>query len=111
MATAQTFSELALSFEGSNEHPHFDKTSFRYKSKIFATLNQKENRSTLKFTPEEQSMLCKVNPDAIFPVPNKWGKTGWTHIIYEEIPEEILLELLRAAYLNLRPGYQFENIL
>lgn len=102
-----TFTTLALSLDGAHEEPHFDKTSFRYKSKIFATLNVKEKRSTLKFSPEEQGMLCKVNPKAIFPVPNKWGNHGWTHVLYEEIPDEILLELLKTAYLTVRPGYDF----
>ena len=107
MSTTDTFTHLALSLEEVHQEPHFDKTSFRYKKKIFATLNIAEKRSTLKFLPEEQSMLCKVNPEAIFPVPNKWGTHGWTHVLYEQIPKEILFELLKTAYLSVRPGFDF----
>jgi predicted DNA-binding protein (MmcQ/YjbR family) len=75
-------------------------------SKIFATLNEKEAWSTLKFKPEEQEWLCKVNPEAIFPVPNKFGKMGWTHVRYLDLSEEILKDLLLAAYLNVRPKFR-----
>jgi hypothetical protein len=40
MASLLEFKALAISFpEVSVEAPHFDKTSFRVKKKIFATLN------------------------------------------------------------------------
>ena len=107
MCTEDKFRELALRFESSQELPHFDKTSFRYKKKIFATLNAKENRATLKFAIDEQDLLCNLNPEAIFPVPNKWGNQGWTHVLFESISEDLLTELLKAAYLSVRPGYDF----
>ena len=107
MSTLDTFTQLSLSLDGVHQEPHFDKTSFRYKKKIFSTLNAADKRSTLKFLPEEQSMLCKVNPEAIYPVPNKWGTHGWTHVMYEQVTEEILLELLKTAYLSVRPGFDF----
>jgi predicted DNA-binding protein (MmcQ/YjbR family) len=107
MSTPNIFTQLALSLNEVHQEPHFEKTSFRYKKKIFATLNTVEKRSTLKFLPEEQYMLCKVKPEAIFPVPNKWGNHGWTHVLYEQITEEILFELLKTAYLSVRPGFDF----
>jgi predicted DNA-binding protein (MmcQ/YjbR family) len=66
MSTTDIFTQLALSLDEVHQEPHFDKTSFRYKKKIFATLNVTEKRSTLKFLTEEQYMLCKVKPEAIF---------------------------------------------
>jgi predicted DNA-binding protein (MmcQ/YjbR family) len=97
------FNALSISLPEVSVEPHFEKTSFRVKKKIFATLNENENRATLKFTPEEQEMFCKINPEAIFPVPNKWGKMGWTHLKYEVLSEEIVSELLKVAYLNIAP--------
>jgi predicted DNA-binding protein (MmcQ/YjbR family) len=109
MSTVNTFIRLCLSLEEVSQDKHFDKIAFKFKKKIFATLNSVENRSTLKFLPEEQSMLCKVNPEAIYPVPNKWGTHGWTHVMYEQITEEVLYELLKTAYLSVRPGYDFKE--
>ncbi|HLO46065.1 MAG TPA: MmcQ/YjbR family DNA-binding protein [Leadbetterella sp.] len=97
------FNTLALSLPEVSIEPHFEKVSFRVKKKIFATLNEKESRATLKFTPDEQEMFCKINQEAIFPVPNKWGKMGWTHLKYELLSSEIIEELLKVAYSNIAP--------
>jgi len=103
MPSLLEFNALAISLPEVSIEPHFEKASFRVKKKIFATLNEKENRATLKFTPEEQEMFCKINPESIFPVPNKWGKMGWTHLNYQNLNEEIVLGLLKAAYCNIAP--------
>jgi len=103
MPSLLEFNALAISLPEVSIESHFEKVSFRVKKKIFTTLNEKENWATLKFTPEEQEMFCKINPESIFPVPNKWGKMGWTHLIYEKLKEEIVSELLKAAYCNIAP--------
>jgi predicted DNA-binding protein (MmcQ/YjbR family) len=48
--TPKIVRELALAFDEVEEKPHFDKTSFRVNKKIFATLNEKDNRATLKLS-------------------------------------------------------------
>lgn len=103
MPSLLEFNALAISLPEVTIEPHFEKASFRVKKKIFATLNEKENRATLKFTLEEQEMFCKINPEAIFPVPNKWGKMGWTHLRHELLSSEIVEELLKVAYSNIAP--------
>lgn len=103
MPSLKEFSTLAISLPEVSVEPHFEKFSFRVKKKIFATLNEKESRATLKFTPEEQEMFCKINTKAIFPVPNKWGKMGWTHLRHELLSSEIVEELLKVAYSNIAP--------
>ena len=50
MITAQTFRKLALAFDEAEELPHLDKTSFRITKKVFATLNEKHQRVTLKLS-------------------------------------------------------------
>ena len=103
MSSLKEFTTLACSLPEVSIGPHLEKVSFRVKKKIFATLNEKESRATLKFTPEEQEMFGKIKPDAIFPVPNKWGKMGWTHLRYQDLKAEIILELLKTAYCNMAP--------
>ena len=41
MVSIESFRQMALSFPGTVELPHFEKTSFRVKKKIFATLSAK----------------------------------------------------------------------
>lgn len=50
MVDLEHFRKLALSFPDTEEKPHFDIPSFRYKDKIFATYHTKDNRAMLKLT-------------------------------------------------------------
>jgi predicted DNA-binding protein (MmcQ/YjbR family) len=103
MITPEKFRNLALSFEGAEEAPHFEKTSFRIAKKIFATLNEKEDRATLKLSAIDQSVFCSFNASIIFPVPTAWGKQGWTHIILSLIPEEMVEDILTCSFCEVAP--------
>ncbi|MDX2174203.1 MAG: MmcQ/YjbR family DNA-binding protein [Bacteroidota bacterium] len=92
------FRKMALSFPEANEEPHFEKTSFRVNKKIFATLNVKENRATIKLSEVDQDLFCVYDKNVMCPVPNKWGKQGWTHINLKTIPKEMCVDALKAAF-------------
>jgi predicted DNA-binding protein (MmcQ/YjbR family) len=98
MISVNAFRELALSFPGTEESPHFEKTSFRIKNKIFATLDQEKGIATLKFSEIDQSVFCSYDKSVIYPVPNKWGRQGWTHVVLKRIPKEMMLDALDTAY-------------
>ncbi len=80
MVDIQTFRQLALSFAGTTEQPHFEKTSFRTKKRIFATLSISKNIACLMLSPIDQSVFCSIDNTIIYPVPNKWGLQGATLI-------------------------------
>jgi len=101
--TNAAFRKLALSFEASVELPHFEKTSFRVAGKIFATLDTAAARACLKFSEEEQALFCSYNKAVIFPVPNKWGKQGWTLVELKKISAPLLKEALKASYCCVAP--------
>ena len=103
MVNFETFISLILSFEDVEQHPHFDKKSFKVKKKIFATLNEKENRACLKFSEVDQYTFCRFDETIIYPVPNKWGKQGWTLINLAKISEEMLLDALTTSYCQVAP--------
>ncbi|MEZ4688279.1 MAG: MmcQ/YjbR family DNA-binding protein [Bacteroidia bacterium] len=96
--------KLALSFPEASEEPHFEKTSFRVRKKIFATLDEKGSLLTVKLSPVDQDVFCTINPDAISSVPNRWGKQGWTLIDLEKVSEEALLDALTTAYCEVAPA-------
>jgi predicted DNA-binding protein (MmcQ/YjbR family) len=50
MVDIETFRQLALSFPGTVELPHFDKASFRVNKKIFATLDIENKRACVMLT-------------------------------------------------------------
>jgi len=98
MISTNAFRDLALSFPGTEELPHFEKTSFRIKKKIFATMDEAKGIATLKFSEIDQSVFCSYDKSIIYPVPNKWGKQGWTHVVLKKIPKEMVADALDTAY-------------
>ncbi len=99
MISIETLRELALCLPESTEEPHFEKTSFRIKKKIFATLDLKKHLLCVKFTEMEQSVFA-YDPEIIYPVPNAWGKQGWTYIDLKKVKKTVLKDALKAAYDN-----------
>jgi predicted DNA-binding protein (MmcQ/YjbR family) len=96
--TAKTFTELALSFPAASEQPHFEKLSYRVNKKIFATLDLARNNACLKLGEIDQSVFCLVDPAAIYPVPNKWGKQGWTIIELGQVKKTLVKDMLTKSY-------------
>lgn len=93
-----------INLERVEEVPHFDKVAFKINQKIFATLNLKEKRACVKLTEMDQDAFCLYRKDVMYPVPNKWGKQGWTNINLMTIPEEMLEEALKTAYETVKSG-------
>ena len=77
MATSKDLRRIALSLEGTTEAPHFDRTAFKV-ARIYATLPADGRTANFKLTPDEQEFKCMLAPEAFAPVPNAWGKQGWT---------------------------------
>ena len=98
MVSIKKFRQIALSFPETEEQPHFEKTSFRVKKKIFATLDEKQQKATLKLSAIDQSVFCLADKIAIYPVPNKWGKQGWTVIDLTKVNKSVLHDALTTSY-------------
>ena len=103
MISNQRFREMALAFSEAIEVPHFEKPSFRVNKKIFATLDERAERACLPFSEIDQSLFTTFDKSVIYPVPNKWGKQGWTFIELKKVEEETLLDALKAAYRKVAP--------
>lgn len=98
MVEIESFRKLALSFPDAVEAPHFEKESFRYKKKIFATLNIKERRVVLKLSLADQSVFCDFDSSIFYPVPNKWGKQGWTIMELTKVRKDMCKDAVGQAY-------------
>jgi diamine N-acetyltransferase len=94
----QIVKDSAMSFPNVTIAPHFDKTSFRINNKIFATWDFKANRLCLKLSEKDQDIFGLFDNNLIYPVPNKWGKQGWTLVESVGIPKEMIIDLVRTAY-------------
>lgn len=98
MVSIAGFREMALSFEGSNEQPHFEKASFRVGKKIFATLDTEQKRACLMLSLVDQSVFTAFDQSIIYPVPNKWGLKGATFVELQTVPKAMLKDALKQAY-------------
>ena len=98
MVSIKNFKELALSFPETFERPHFEKTSFRVKNKIFATLSEETNLAVVKLSEIDQSVFCSFDKSVIYPVDNKWGRQGWTAIHLKKVRKDMLRDALTTAY-------------
>ncbi|KIC90389.1 MmcQ/YjbR family DNA-binding protein [Flavihumibacter sp. ZG627] len=102
MVNSQTVRNIALSLEGTVELPHFEKTSFRLKKKIYATMDEKMQVVTIKLNEIDQSIFVAIDKVMIYRVPNKWGLKGWTIIDLKKVNMELLEEALGKAWQTLK---------
>ena len=106
MTTSADFRRIALSLEGTSEAAHFDRMAFKV-TRIYATLAADGRSANLKFAPDEQEMKCLLAPEAFAPVPNAWGKQGWTVATLSELSVAELRHALDMAWhhaLAKKPG-------
>jgi hypothetical protein len=103
MSDIEAFRRIAMSLPEVTEEPHFEKISFRVNKKIFATAVPVHNRATVKLSVIDQDVFCAFDNTIIYPVPNRWGKQGWTHIDLLKVREDMLTDILKTAYLGIAP--------
>ena len=97
MATARDLKRIALALEGTSEAPHFDRTAFKVK-RIYATLGADGKTANVKFTPDEQEFKCMLAPEVFAPVPNAWGRQGWTTLTLAKATAADLRAALEMAW-------------
>lgn len=99
MVDLKTFKNIALSFEGVEAKPHFDRTAFKVTGKrIFATLHEESEAANIKLSISDQSVFCSFDKAAVYAVPNKWGLQGWTTFELKKVPVELISDALLTAY-------------
>lgn len=103
MPTITKLRKIALSFPETTEQPHFEKTSFRVKNKIFVTYDPANKIACFKLSDIDQNVFVSADKSNIYPVPNKWGKQGWTYIKIEKIHLDLFTDALTTAYCSVAP--------
>jgi predicted DNA-binding protein (MmcQ/YjbR family) len=91
---------VALALPNTTEQPHFERTSFRVKKKIFLTIDPEGLFAVVKLTEAEQDIFKIASKGTVLPVDNKWGKQGWTKVDLKNVDRELFFEVLNASYQN-----------
>jgi len=102
MATGKDLRRIALSLEGTQEAPHFDRAAFKV-ARIYATLAADGRTANFKFSHDEQELKCTVAPAAFQAIPNAWGKQGWTTAALAELSLPELESALEMAWRHALP--------
>jgi hypothetical protein len=103
VVTINAVRKLALSFPEATEVPHFEKISFRVKTKIFATYDQKNERLCIKLSEIDQHVFSSADKTIIYPLDNKWGKQGWTLVEMKQVKKDLVTDALTTAYCEVAP--------
>ena len=93
---------MALALQGTTEAPHFDRVAFKV-ARIYASLAADGRTANFKFTPDEQEFKCMMAPQAFAPVPNAWGKQGWTTATLSRLGAAELESALETAWAHALP--------
>jgi predicted DNA-binding protein (MmcQ/YjbR family) len=103
MNEIENLRNLALSFPETSEEPHFEKISFRVGKKIFASIDEKKLQACVKLSETDQDLFSVADRTILFPVPNKWGKQGWTFIDLRKVHPDLLHDAIKASYCEVAP--------
>lgn len=103
MISEKTLFKIALSFPESSEQAHFEKKSFRVNKKIFATYDANTKLVCIKLNEIDQNVFSSYDSSIIYPVPNKWGKQGWTFINLTKVSKDLFTDALTTAYTTVAP--------
>jgi hypothetical protein len=99
MVSIETFKQIALSFEGTEAKPHFNRTAFKVINKrIFATLLEKDETANIALSKADQQVYCEFDKNAVYSVLNKFGLQGWTTFELRNLPVELISDALLTAY-------------
>ena len=72
--------------------------TFRKGGKVFATINELENRSCLRLSLVDQDVFCRILPEHICRVPNNNGSYGWTLFMISKVPKGLYADAVQCAY-------------
>ena len=103
MVTIPTARKIALQFQEAEEKPHFEKTSFRVRKKIFATMDIRKKQMVVRLSEVDQSVFSDHDRSVIYPVPGAWGRQGWTIVELKKVRKDMLLDAVTTSYCSVAP--------
>jgi len=96
---ANDFRRMALSLPETAEGSHMGAADFRVGGRIFATLAaQDRGYGNLMLTPEQQAGFVADLPKVFVPIAGGWGKMGCTHVVLNNVSEDVLMGALQTAW-------------
>lgn len=99
MLTPNEFAQIAFSFPNTESQPHLKQIAFKLvRGRVFATLNEATQIAQISLPIAKQNEFQQLVPDCIYPLPNKWGKNGWTIFELRGVSLDIIQAALKTSY-------------
>jgi predicted DNA-binding protein (MmcQ/YjbR family) len=76
--------------------------TFRVRDRIFVLMAVDERGASIRTTPGEQAELMSAFPDAARSASHV-GRFGWVDVDFDGIPDEVLREVIEAAWARTAP--------
>jgi hypothetical protein len=89
--------QLVAQLPDTAEGVHHGHPDFRVKKKIFATLNETEERAALRLTHLEARALAERQPE-VFRLVSDREPIGWVSVLLDKADESDFGDLLEAAW-------------
>jgi hypothetical protein len=97
--TEAQFRKAALSHPGVSESPHFERTSFRAGTKIFATMTRAGDEAMIRVRPRDKlEALLQGQPDVFFSYGGWTDRFGSLGIRLRPAPVALVRQLIRDAF-------------
>jgi hypothetical protein len=97
--TEAQFRKAALSLPGVTESPHFERTSFRAGTKIFATMTRAGDEAMVRVRPRDKlDALLQGKPEIFFSYGGWTDRFGSLGIRLRAAPVALVTQLVRDSY-------------
>ena len=97
--TEAQFRKAALSLPGATESPHFDRTSFRAGTRIFATMTRAGEEAMVRLRPRDKlEGLLQGEPEVFFSYGGWTDRFGSLGIRLPAAPVPLVTQLVRDAF-------------
>jgi hypothetical protein len=97
--TEAQFRKVALSLPGATESPHFERTSFRAGTKIFATMTRAGDEAMVRVRPRDKlEALLQGKPEVFFSYGGWTERFGSIGIRLRAAPVPLVTQLIRDAF-------------
>lgn len=104
MVTVAAFRKLALSLPDATEQPHFVRTSFRVKKKIFATMTKDGTEAMVRVKPMTRlKQLLTEQPEVFFDYGGWTWKNGAIGVRLSKVSAKLFRELVTASHAQIAP--------
>lgn len=104
MAAVTKLESIIQNLPETETQPHFHKTAYKVRKKIFCTLDLQAGTAVVKLDEIDQAAFCSFDLHVIRPVQGAWGKMGWTEVMLEKVRDETLIDILKTAYRTVAPA-------